>query len=78
MRVPFLCRGDHRKSAGGPAKTPGYNVAYVGNLAFSATEQDVTGIFTVRARACMPVVSPPATLTSTRPHGVISDLRRYL
>lgn len=40
--------GAGRSSSGagaGPAKTPGYNVAYVGNIAFEARTEDISGLF---------------------------------
>lgn len=32
-------------SSQGPSRTPGYNVAYVGNIAFEATAEDVSTLF---------------------------------
>jgi hypothetical protein len=32
-------------AAAGPARTPGYNVAYVGNIAFEARPEDVSALF---------------------------------
>jgi nucleolin len=34
-----------QQHAGAPAKAPGYNVAYVGNVAFEATREELAGVF---------------------------------